>query len=132
MPNTLDNLYGISSVTSSALENSHVLITPTTYGVGGPFTLLQLTAINFDTGSGYMILVFDSATLPANGAVAPIFSFFVGVATSTVPSFLTYEFEYPLKATNGIVVAGSTTLTTPLSLAVGTASKLWFQAQVTA
>ncbi len=132
MPNILDSWYGIKSVTSSALENSHVLITPTSAGFGGPFTLLQLTAINFDTATGYMILVFDSTTLPANGAITPIFSFFVGVATSTVPSFLTYEFECPLKAFSGIVVAGSTTLTTPLSLAVGTNSKIWFQAQVTA
>ena len=132
MPNILDAGYGIQTVASKALENSHVLITPATLGFGGPFNIGFLQVFNFDTGTGYLIHLFDSATLPANGAVVPIYTTFVGVATSTVPAFIGVEFFAPRQAKLGIVVAGSTTLTTPFSLAVATANQLVFMAQVIA
>lgn len=133
MPNILDDWRGIKNVTSSALENSHVLITPTTFGFGGPFVMPAFTAMNFDTTTGYLILFFDATTLPANGSVTPVYFGFVAAATSTVPTFLAISWtDIPLKFNNGIVVAGSTTLTTPFTLAVATNSGLAFAAQVSA
>ena len=78
-----------------------------------------------------MVLVFDSATLPANGTVTPVYFAYVGAASSTVPEYVAVQYQYPLMTTNGIVIAGSTTLTTPYTLAVATATKLAFSSQVT-
>jgi hypothetical protein len=130
MPNRLDNFNGIKEVVSTVLENSHILITPTTFGIGGPFVLTYLQAFNFDTSNPYMILVFDATTVPANGTVTPAYWTYVPVATSTVPGFIGVEYFYPKRFTNGIVVAGSTTVTTPFTLALATASELAFDAQV--
>ena len=133
MPNILDSWYGLRTVSSTALENSHILATPTTMGFGGPFDMPSFTAFNFDTEIGYMILFFDALTLPANGAVTPVYWAFVGVATATVPQFVGVNWtDIALKCSTGIVVAGSTTLTTPFTLAVATSSKLAFTAQVSA
>lgn len=133
MANILDSWYGLKNVSSTALENSHILVTPTSIGLPGPFTMPSITVFNFDTATGYLILFFDSATVPANGAVTPIYSAFLGVATATVPTFVAVSWtDIALKCTSGIVVAGSTTLTTPFSLAIGTNSKLAFFAQVSA
>lgn len=132
MPNILDLQYGTKPIVSAALENSHVLITPTTFGFGGPFVISGLTVSNYDTATGYVILLLDSTTLPANGAVTPIYNFFIPVATATVPSVIAVTWISPAKFTNGIVVAGSTSLTTPFTLTVATNSKLTFSAEVAA
>ena len=133
MPNILDSWYGLRTVGSTALENSHILATPTTLGFGGPFDMPSFTAFNFDTATGYMILFFDTLTLPANGAVTPVYWAFVAAATATIPQFVAISWtEIALKFSTGIVVAGSSVLTTPFTLTVGTNSKLAFTAQVSA
>ena len=133
MPNILDRLNGLASVRSAALENSHILITPSTYGFGGPFVLDNLTVFNFDTATAYMVLVFDSATLPADGTVTPVYWAFCPIATAAIPGFVGIDWtQVALKCTDGIVVAGSSVLTTPFTLTVATATKLAFAAQVIA
>jgi hypothetical protein len=136
VPNIADRKYGLTTVASQALENSHVLVTPSTFGFGGPFVLDNLTVFNFDTATGYMILIFDSTSVPNNASPVvpvPVYWAFVGVATASVPTFVGIDWtQVALKCKNGITVVGSSILTTPFNLTAATNSKLAFLAQVAA
>lgn len=90
------NPYGWKSDhNSSALEASHVI-------KGSAGTLGQLSVT--DTTAEY-ILIIDSATLPANGAVTLLYPP-IPVGANTVTMI---NFSIPLQATNGIVVCNSST-----------------------
>lgn len=133
MPNRLDYNYGLVSISSAALENSHVIIGSSTFGTPAPYDVLLLNAFNFDTSTGYMILLFDATALPANGSVTPVWWTFIGAATSTIPAFIELSWvTNPLKVTKGLVVAASSVLTTPFTLTVGTNSEVAFNVQVAA
>jgi hypothetical protein len=85
-----------TTVKSTALEASHVLKAST-----GSLVSLQV----FNSGAAQYILVMDSATVPANGAVTllcpPIY---IGATT-----YIFIPFAVPLSAANGISVSNSST-----------------------
>jgi hypothetical protein len=86
-----------TTVKSTALEASHVL-------KGGAGRLASLQVFN-SSGSAQYILVMDSATVPANGAVTllcpPIY-----IAAGT---YIMIPWAIPLSAANGISVSNSST-----------------------
>jgi len=86
----------IPSVPSASVEGSHIF--KTTSGV--------LTGFNVTSGAsaGY-VLIFDSATVPADGAVTPMFCYSLAAATTGSSGWL----QYPVPFTNGIVMVFSTT-----------------------
>jgi hypothetical protein len=85
----------IAPVVSTALESGHVLKA----SAGSLFSL------QFSTTStiGWMLL-FDSATVPADGAVTPKKAWAVDQSSSS-----TYQWDTPLSFANGISIAFSTT-----------------------
>lgn len=114
---------GLLPVTTQALANR-------LQHSAAPGALSEFTVLNFDTTTGYLILLLDQVATPANGAVIPIDQFFVGPATSTVPGMLGVSYTpYPMGFKNGLWIVGSTTLTTPYTLATGTNSGLAISAK---
>lgn len=88
---------GITPAMSSAVEASHII-------KATPGTLYSLTITNTKASAQY-VLVMDSATLPADGAVTLLFPpIAVGAASTTIVSF-----PGPLVAAAGIVVSNSST-----------------------
>ena len=85
----------ITPINSTALEASHII-------TAGPGSLASLTIT--DTTAEY-ILIMNSATLPANGAVTLLFPpIKVGANTTTM-----VVFPNPLRASAGITVCNSST-----------------------
>lgn len=92
---------GIAPVASAAVESSHILKST-------PGNLYSM-AVSFGTcaSTPCWILLLDSATVPADGTVAPVKWFQVATAnTTTVVSWLSGP---PVKFANGIVAVCSTT-----------------------
>lgn len=117
-----DLLYtGVKPVVSTALEGSHRLAV----GSGSIYTL---TTHNYNA-TARTILLFDSATLPANGGVTPIWAFPIA-ALSTTPGTVTVSWsDIPLGFVNGLWVCLSTVLTTPFTLTLAGVDG-FFSAQV--
>jgi hypothetical protein len=85
-----------TTVKSSALEASHVLKA----SAGG-----LLTLDGFNSGPQQFILIIDSATVPANGAVTLLYP---PIKVNTASNF-SLHFCTPLSAANGIVWCNSST-----------------------
>lgn len=100
--------------TSSATEGSHII-----KATGG--VLYSLTATNVSASAGY-ILVFDSATVPADGAVTPVGCYAIGAASSEAIAMI----NYPDPFNNGIVAVFSSTGCNTKTVA----SSAWFRWQV--
>lgn len=88
---------GIAPVISTALETGHVIKA----SAGNLYGLEVMS-----TSAAGMVLVFNSATVPAAGTVAPVKAYNLP-ANST----LVVGFDPPLKFTTGISVAFSTAVT---------------------
>lgn len=87
----------LPSIASAALESSHIL--KTSHGYLNGFHATSTTV------AGY-VLIFDSATVPADGAVTPVGCYALQGTPQTVwDSWLTY----PNVFLNGIVIVFSTT-----------------------
>lgn len=87
----------IVSVQSSVAEGSRILKT-----TGGTF----LNGFSATSGSvaGY-VLIFDSATVPADGTVTPKLCYSIPATSTTGASWL----NYPIPFSNGIVIVFSST-----------------------
>ena len=85
---------GVSLISSTAYEASHVL-------KASPGTLVSL--VGYNSGAAQFIQIYNSATLPANGA-APAYTFAVGAAQN-------FSLDAPtgIPFTVGIVVGNSST-----------------------
>lgn len=86
----------LTSVQSPASEASRVL-------KNGPGLLNGFSATS--GGSAGYVLIFDSATVPADGAVTPKFCYVLPAGATTGASWL----SYPINFVNGIVIVFSTT-----------------------
>lgn len=86
----------IAIVNSQAAESSHIL--KASSGVLNGFSATS-------AGTAGYVLIFDSATVPADGAVIPKMCYILPATQSTGASWLTY----PAPFINGIVVAFSST-----------------------
>jgi hypothetical protein len=86
----------IVSVQSAATEGSHVL-------KASAGLLNGFNATNTGGSAGYVLLI-DSATVPADGAVTPKFCYALPAASTTGASWI----SYPAPFNNGIVIVFST------------------------
>jgi hypothetical protein len=84
-------------VNSAALEASHVF-----KASAGTLFGLSVTA----TSTAGYVLVFNSATAPANGAVTPVACYYIPSAPGTIGIAFT---PFPLKMSTGITAVFSTT-----------------------
>lgn len=107
--------YPGTPVITAALEGSHVL-------KASPGCLIS--AYVYNAGAAAFLMVFNSATLPANGAVAPLECIPVGAASYQYINFAPQPPEY---YSTGITIAISTGANC-LTLTVG--SGAWFHALV--
>lgn len=86
----------IISTQSSTAEGSHIL--------KASGALLNGFSATSGATAGY-VLIFDSATVPADGTVTPRFCYALPAATTIGASW----FSYPVSFTNGIVIVFSST-----------------------
>jgi hypothetical protein len=86
----------IVSIQSSATEGSHVL--------KASAGLLNGFSATAGATAGYVLLI-DSATVPADGAITPKFCYALPASSTTAASWI----EYPAPFNNGIVIVFSTT-----------------------
>lgn len=111
-----------SLIVSSALEAGHIL-------KSGPGIIRTLTVLNFGTDPA-LIHLLDTATVPANGTIAPKWSHPIAPAGSDGPGSETFSWlADPFQFTTGIVAILSTNITTPFTLAK-TSNKDFYSAQV--
>lgn len=104
----------IAYKTSSATEGSHII-----KATGG--VLYSLTATNVSASAGY-ILVFDSPTVPADGAVTPVGCYAIGAAQTQAVAMI----NYPDPFNTGIVAVFSSTGCNTKTVA----TSAWFRWQV--
>lgn len=105
-------LPSVTGVTSTALETSHIL-------KAAAGQLCHLSVFN-SKGSAQFILIMNSPTLPANGAV-PLLYPPIPIAANTL---LVINFERPIVASLGITVTNSSTGT--FSLTIGSVDCAFF------
>lgn len=112
-----------TTVKSTAYEGSHVLSTS-----GG--VIYNLT-VSFHTAAVRTIMLFDAASLPANGAVTPLWCFEgAGQAADSTESNHSYSWgTVGLRYTTGLVAAVSTSTSGCSTIAVDGAND-WFSAQI--
>jgi len=96
---------------SGALESSHVLKT----SAGRVF---KISVTNFKSAA-VMLMVFDSTTVPADGAVTPVICRPIPALASSLPTNYVVDLhDTPYKFVNGISFAISTTTSTCFTKAV--------------
>jgi len=88
----------LSRVSSTTLENSHIVATSTA-------TVYRV--LGYNSGPAQFIQLHDSATVPANTAV-PIYT----IAVPTLSNFIIELYTFGDTFNNGIVVCNSTTSST--------------------
>ncbi|MGH8011352.1 MAG: hypothetical protein ACREQ4_02475 [Candidatus Binataceae bacterium] len=93
---------------SAALESNHVL-------KASPGRIFKLTVAHTYTTSGVWVLLFDTAAVPADGAVTPDWAFPLAAATSQAQGGNIDWNSYPREMVHGICVALSSA-TSPFTL----------------
>lgn len=117
VPHHIVDAVALAPVVSSALEKSHILSAVAC-------SLVELDVYVDATTDGYIMLL-DSATVPADGTVAPKKFWKI-----VLDSQLQYSPKYPLKFINGCVVVFSTT--GPLIKTTTTTTHAFFSGQMAA
>lgn len=113
---------GVAPVVSTALEANHQLATKSG-------SISSLTVHNY-AGSARLVLLIDSATTPANGAVTPIWAFPIAALATTPGTVDRNWIAGTLQFKNGLWVGLSTVLTTPFTLTLAGATDGFFSAVV--